>query len=164
MFRKLPPGPVNQLNIELNAKNVLFDCLTHWRWEQSSSCDRLFIDILRQNIHQGLSILQTSSKLFYPNVFLWIMIFWIWIGSYWLVTASFFTWKEGNLQHFFKDLPAILSLILQYKVPLGLHQIRIRHETFSLFWGKFRKVHLLMYTPNHCFHFYSITELPYKIH
>ena len=28
---------------------------------------------------------------------------------------------------------------LQYKVPLRLHQIRIRHETFSLFWGNFLK-------------------------
>ena len=118
MFRKLPPGPVNQLNIELNAKKCfvwLFDTLkmrtNFFLWQ--------IIHWYTQTKHtSGLSILQTSRKLFYPNVFLWIMIFWIWIGSYWLVTASFFTWKEGNLQHFFKDLPAILSLILQYKVPL----------------------------------------------
>ena len=141
MFRKHLPGAVYQLNIELNAKkDVLFVCLTHWRWKQAASCDRLFIDILRQNIHQGLSILETSMRLFYTNVFLWIITFWIWIGSYWLVMASVSTWKEGNLHNFFKALRAILSLILQYKVPHWLHQIRIRHETFSLFWGKFPKI------------------------
>ena len=140
MFRKPPPGAVNQLNIELNAKKMF--CLTHWRWKQASSCDRLFIDNTQEKHISGLvnfrNINETpvSRCIFMSYIFLNLnrkLLARIDI-------ASVFTWKQGNLQHFFKDLCAILSLILQYKVPLRLHQIRIRHETFSLFWGKFPKI------------------------
>ena len=164
MFRKLPPGPVNQLNIELNAKKCFV-----WLFDTLKMRTNFF---LWQIIHWYTQTKHTSGLVNFTNIketFLSKCIFmnYDFLNLNRKLLAShgeFLYMKRGKFAAFFQRSACNFESNIAIQSPLGLHQIRIRHETFSLFWGKFRKVHLLMYMPNHCFHFYSITELPYKIH